>query len=151
MPISIIKVKPRWIKVKDGDQEAEFLVKPVGWDAHAKAIRTLREVSLCALCASGPPRTVEGEEKKEDCVECALRRWERYVELLSPTVLLDWRGVEDAGKPVPFSLDVAKVGLPWRVWEDLLADAVQEVNEAQARFRGVPATAPVAPDAAPGV
>lgn len=112
MAIKILKTEERWVTAKDGESDAEFLIRPIDYRVHQRAIRQL---------ASTPEK----------------ERWLHYCELIAPEILKGWKGILDEdGKPVTFDLELALGGLSDRVWAQLIGEAVKEVNEAEAIFRG---------------
>ena len=112
MPIKILKVDDFWIKIKDGDDEAEILIKPVHYDLYRRTIHK-----------------VAGESDDE--------RWLKFCEMLATQVIIDWKGVLDEdGKEIPFDIDAAIRGFSDRVWSQIIAAALKEINNAEESFRG---------------
>ena len=111
MPIKILKIDDFWIKVKDGKDEAEVLVKPVHYNTYREAIRAVSSVA---------------EEE----------RWLRFCEVIAPKIVIDWKGVQDdSGKNIPFAIDMAVSGFSDRIWSQIIKAALKEINAAEESFR----------------
>jgi len=111
MAIKILKTVDKWVKAEDGDGDAEFLVVPINYRAHRAAIKK-----------------VAGTAEDE--------RWLHYCELVSPKILIDWRGIiDEKGDKVDFDIDMAMDGLSDRVWATLIGEAMKEVNESEETFQ----------------
>src|SRR5688572_16101301 len=112
MPIMLVKVEPRCVTVNDGEQQAEFLVRPVDYETYTKALLSLR--SSPHGCGACPPSQPNGTILR--CRVCDSIRWSFFMEQIRPKVLVDWRAVlDEQGQPIPLSISLALGGLSDRV------------------------------------
>lgn len=111
MPINILKVNTRWVTIQDGDNSAEVEIKPVDYQLYRRTLKSLIKV-----------------DKDE--------RWMEFCEKIAPEVLVGWRGVQSDGKNIPFDITLALSGFNDRIWSQIISEALKEINEAEAAFRG---------------
>jgi hypothetical protein len=138
MSIKTFIVEPKWVRLSDGVDEAEFLIKPVGYNVYNPAIRAvLKEYGNKDANEKHPEAELTDEEK-----ELINSRWLKFCELIAPKALIGWREVNDHdGQPIPFSVDIAISCLNDNLWAQIINESLKEIHQAELKFRRSPSPA----------